>query len=412
MKRESERRQRDRDRSGNIGIPITNGTTTGKRVTIVEDGDIGTSQYPIEKQQLGRVLEEEPQDKQFSGDSITPEDDPVMMQFQRSMSLPRGFGKRERLGGYQQQQVVPPLPPVRVPSPRSDSVTVLRNLMINRHRVRFESCSGGSTSSAESTGSQRAISPSLNPNRPLTAHEQLFGVSHDEPVSHHYAMTSPGSSDVSPQLSPVFKSEAARAIVMEMSSMRDSSGHSVEHQPRRRAVPKEKRRHHTVSSSRPLLDIETSTSPIMGSARSRDDLDMERALRPRLNAPDVVRSTMSHKDFKYNENTIDSILGTPNKIVIPERYIPEQAPELSAEEQLHRLKKAEAIRKMLSETTSITASESKEKEEEEQTSTLKKKVAAEKKQREHLLQLNQILAKQVMEKSKMVAGSTSVPPQE
>jgi hypothetical protein len=63
---------------------------------------------------------------------------------------------------------------------------------------------------------------------------------------------------------------------------------------------------------------------LQGSARSRDDLDMERALRPRLNAPDVVRSTMSHKDFKYNENTIDSILGTPNKIVIPERYIPEQ----------------------------------------------------------------------------------------
>lgn len=48
MKRESERRQRDRDRSGNIGIPITNGTAGGKRVTIVEDGDIGTSQYPVE----------------------------------------------------------------------------------------------------------------------------------------------------------------------------------------------------------------------------------------------------------------------------------------------------------------------------------------------------------------------------
>jgi hypothetical protein len=45
-----------------------------------------------------------------------------------------------------------------------------------------------------------------------------------------------------------------------------------------------------------------------------------------------------------------------------------------------------------------------EKEQEEETSTLKKKVAAEKKQREHLLHLNQILAKQVMEKSKMVAG--------
>jgi hypothetical protein len=42
--------------------------------------------------------------------------------------------------------------------------------------------------------------------------------------------------------------------------------------------------------------------------------------------------------------------------------------------------------------------------EEEKSSTLKKKVAEEKRQREHLLQLNQILAHQVMEKSKMVAG--------
>lgn len=80
---------------------------------------------------------------------------------------------------------------------------------------------------------------------------------------------------------------------------------------------------------------------------------MERALRPRMNAPDVVRSTMSQKDLKYNENTIDNILGTPNKIVIPERYIPEQEPILTAEEQLQRLRKAESIRKMLSETTAL-----------------------------------------------------------
>jgi hypothetical protein len=66
---------------------------------------------------------------------MAPEDEPVLPHFQRSMSLPRGFGKREQLG-YQQQQAVPPLPSVRVPSPRSDSVTVLRNLLINRHRVR------------------------------------------------------------------------------------------------------------------------------------------------------------------------------------------------------------------------------------------------------------------------------------
>lgn len=40
----------------------------------------------------------------------------------------------------------------------------------------------------------------------------------------------------------------------------------------------------------------------------------------------------------------------------------------------------------------------------EKSDTLKRKVVEEKRQREHILQLNQILAKQVMEKSKMVAG--------
>ncbi|GLH08906.1 Uncharacterized protein GBIM_14042 [Gryllus bimaculatus] len=457
VKRESERRQRDRDRSGNIGIPITNGTgSPGKRIILPDDTDsistqhleqqhhllqqqqqlqqrqqqhmqqqiqqqqqlhspkhsvqqlaqqqqqlqqqqIQLQQYQQQKAtlssqeqlsqqtQLGRVLEEDLNEAyQLYGDPGDMEDDPILMQFQRSMSLPRGFGKRERLV-YHQQSAIPPPPPVRVPSPRSDSVTALRNLMMNRHRVRFETCSARS-SSTDSSNSQ-ATSPSSN--RPLSAHEQLFGQA-------QYCMTSPGSSDASPQLSPVFKSEAARAIVMEMSSLRETSDH-----PRKRAVPREKRRHHTVSSSRPLLDMEANITR-MGSARSRDDLDMERALRPRLNAPDVVRSTMSHKDFKYNEDTIDSILGTPSKIVIPERYIPEQAPELSAEEQLHRSKKADAIRKMLSETT-LTSSDGKEPEPEEQTSTLKKKLAAEKKQREHILQLNQILAKQVMEKSKIVA---------
>ena len=128
--------------------------------------------------------------------------------------------------------------------------------------AQFESCSG-SSSSSESTSSQRGASPGSNSNRPLTAHEQLFGGNHDDPVPVHYGITSPGSSDVSPQLSPVFKSEAARAIVMEMAFMRDGRGQNMEHQPHRRAVPKEKRRHHTVSSSQPLLDIESSASPIM-----------------------------------------------------------------------------------------------------------------------------------------------------
>lgn len=56
--------------------------------------------------------------------------------------------------------------------------------------------------------------------------------------------------------------------------------------------------------------------------RARDDLDMEVALRPRINAPDVVRSALGQGE-KISENTIDNLLLAPNKIVIPERYIPE-----------------------------------------------------------------------------------------
>lgn len=92
-----------------------------------------------------------------------------------------------------------------------------------------------------------------------------------------------------------------------------------------------------------------------GNTRARDDVDMERALRPRLNGtPDVVRSTLSRSDpIKYNAETIDNVIGTPGKILIPERYVPESTPELSPEEQDKRLRKAEAIRKMLSETTPL-----------------------------------------------------------
>ena len=50
---------------------------------------------------------------------------------------------------------------------------------------------------------------------------------------------------------------------------------------------------------------------------------MEQILRPRTNAPDVIKSALDKKDMKINSATIDNILGAPEKIVIPERYIPE-----------------------------------------------------------------------------------------
>nr|XP_023015064.1 uncharacterized protein LOC111504637 isoform X2 [Leptinotarsa decemlineata] len=225
------------------------------------------------------------------------------------------------------------------------------------------------------------------------------------------------STDKSPELSPVFKSEAARQIITEMSV------HDNPKQSNRRAVPKERRRHYTAPHNHLIMksfnqlptDNDAFNKMVMNTRRARDDLDMERALRQRIDAPDVVRSTLSSKELKYNENTIDNLLGTPNKINIPERYIPEQLPQLSAEEQEYRLRKVESIKKMLSDTaiisTSSTNLNSDDKEAEKSSSSLANKATTkmieEKRQREHLLQLNQILAKQVMEMSKIVADNLS-----
>lgn len=146
---------------------------------------------------------------------------------------------------------------------------------------------------------------------------------------------------------------------------------------------------------------------------------MEVALRPRINAPDVVRSALGPRE-KISENTIDNLFGAPNKILIPERYIPEQAPELSPEEKKRRQEKVEAIKKMLSENTSTISGNVSRKLRDFITQTSffvdsqdnalpPSQISAEKKQREHLLQLNQILAQQVMQMSKIVAGKFHPP---
>ena len=71
----------------------------------------------------------------------------------------------------------------------------------------------------------------------MSAHEQLFGISRE------CDQTPPSSPSKSDPPSPVFKSAAAQEIIKEMAS---------EAQRHRRAVPKEKRRHFTISSSKPL----------------------------------------------------------------------------------------------------------------------------------------------------------------
>ena len=70
--------------------------------------------------------------------------------------------------------------------------------------------------------------------RPMSAHAQLFGSTTDDDSPR--LLTDEGvceGSSSSGPVSPVYQSEAARAIVQEMT--------------RRRAVPKTKRRHHTVA---------------------------------------------------------------------------------------------------------------------------------------------------------------------
>ncbi|KAH8295428.1 hypothetical protein KR018_011027, partial [Drosophila ironensis] len=230
--------------------------------------------------------------------------------------------------------------------------------------------------------------------------------------------------DLSPE--PVFQSVAARQIINEMSagSASEDTEKVVEKVPpshkHRRAVPREKRRHYTAPNNvnqkaMEKVQAENDMNRNNTNWRARDDLDMEVALRPRMNAPDVVRSALGQGE-KISENTIDNLLLAPNKIVIPERYIPETTPELSPEEKKRRQEKVESIKKMLSEApiSSNVGVTNRSYDlnlicvlEQENESLPPSKLNAEKKQREHLLQLNQILAQQVMQVSKIVAGEYS-----
>lgn len=63
------------------------------------------------------------------------------------------------------------------------------------------------------------------------------------------SVASVNSAGESPQLSPVFKSEAAKQIIKEMTEKKIDG-------PRKRLIPREKRRHYTVSSCKPIIGLE------------------------------------------------------------------------------------------------------------------------------------------------------------
>uniref|UniRef100_A0A182K7A0 Pleckstrin homology domain-containing protein n=1 Tax=Anopheles christyi TaxID=43041 RepID=A0A182K7A0_9DIPT len=242
-------------------------------------------------------------------------------------------------------------------------------------------------------------------------------------------------SNTEAELDPVFQSEAAKQIINEMAtgtnmtvgenSGPDSSGsgesktsatmkddqqyqqqqrQQAQQNRQRRAVPKDKRRHHTAphhvnAKSIEQMHSENDMNKNNVNWRARDDVDLEVTIRPRSNAPDVVRSALGPRE-KISEHTIDKLLAAPSKILIPERYVPEQTPELSPEEKRRRQEKVEAIKKMLSDTPIGSGAGSTD-------TGLNPVPNAEKKQREHLIQLNQILAQQVMQMSKIVAGKNT-----
>lgn len=76
---------------------------------------------------------------------------------------------------------------------------------------------------------------------------------------------------------------------------------------------------------------------------SMDPFDLMRHPHPRP----VVKSSQPG-DLDFDESLIDRILGTPDKIQIPERYIPEREEELEPEEEQKRSLKAERICRLLS----------------------------------------------------------------
>lgn len=154
VKRESERRQRDRDRSGNIGIPIGN-MAVAKRVSVIDENDSGGlgrvdeegydnmhnphmyNNYIEEQKLTDYRSSEEGQDPfmnfhptnpflphnladNLNEDVLVVDMDPVTSPGKRSQSLPRGFGKT----GMPNQP------------PKYEGPPALRNAMSKRNRVR------------------------------------------------------------------------------------------------------------------------------------------------------------------------------------------------------------------------------------------------------------------------------------
>ncbi|XP_076328955.1 uncharacterized protein LOC143235066 [Tachypleus tridentatus] len=202
----------------------------------------------------------------------------------------------------------------------------------------------------------------------LSAHERLFGG----------ASTSP--------------------LLMSSTEHRSSSHQSlISPRHHRQLFRKPKRRHHTITGTGSQQFLDQFSPRMFGPSLRHFHTDCY--LRTAI-TPDIVRSTI-RKTEVFDERIIDRELGLPQKIDIPERYIEGEPEKLSTAEKIRRNLKAESIRKMLSEATVYEEPTKMEGTESEK--MMMKKVDEEKKKRAHLLALNHTIAKEVMERSKLVA---------
>merc|ERR1711862_944300 len=167
-----------------------------------------------------------------------------------------------------------------------------------------------------------------------------------------------------------------------------------------KAKKKGKKRHMTITSSHPAVLEALTRHDAKMDLRSRDDMDIERTLKQPSDAPDLVQSTFGQnsENIEIKTHTFDNLFGVPDKINIPERYVPDQAEESSPEERKTRLKKADSIRRMLADSSATPVVKRKESGEKEVN------MNEDKRQREQILALNQVLAQQVLQKSRKVSG--------
>ncbi|KAF0298213.1 hypothetical protein FJT64_004463 [Amphibalanus amphitrite] len=262
--------------------------------------------------------------------------DPVLSQFQRALSLPRGYGGRRASEQDNSQQ---------------------------RHHML-----------------KRLVDQRRPAERRPSAYERLFGST--------------------PELRAAAGPAGAAAERQDLSLRR---------------VP---RRHHTLSvGSRLAVRRLSDAAAAHGASAEELPTEPRPPLRQASSTPDIVRASRPGLATKYDEDTIDKLLARPQKIRIPERYVPElvsssvlwkEVEPMSVEERLQRSRKAASIRKMLTQSTGFLdtiGSQTGEKE-----PRVRPGVAAtDKLQRAHLLQLNEILARQVTEQSKRVAAANSSP---